>query len=1809
MTAVVIAIRNPLKMSDRLEYHVPAGTTVEAALPSGWPRAVARVNGEMVEQDTLLKDDDCVVLVFQPEGLEAIIINILISIAISAAFALLFPPPKPKQERDDESSPTYGFGGITNNRAEGQPIPVVYGKMKVGGTIINEFVDVEDLPPRSTLRQLVCYGEGPVHSIGGVTTNTPAAVPLVGGALPREIEINGNPAQNFKGVKAWVRTGTNEQEQVPGFNETRQTFAVGSELLSFASDIPANQTGTTVGTLWLFDDNEFTTHNDAVWDNRAVSYDFSAEAVDGFVVTLNFPRGFYGTNTTTGSAVSAFLRYQVRYIELDGAGAPITTGGYVNDGYVRLPVVGPLALRQRSPFQAQFRARFQDPQAYTPNTPGTALLTTGAAGSSASYAATATQGYAGGFQIPHIGAFAWINISELGTQEILSNLSGSNGFTLGLEQLTFADPSAGSTGTDTVLTVKIGRGFDVRRYFAGSANPAGDPDRPPASLSDGLFRSGAFGQWVHVGFRFIAGDFVELCVNGRVVETYNPLSTPQNLLEWPTSQALVVADNKNMLIDEVKVYNQAMGSPQFTADYAGGEGLPGPALGQESSMIFRSAYDDGAGVSSFGAGSTQWYGTTPTLGTGATSGAAIGWVRSGATGALKRSKYRVEVVRVSQTSTRSSVSNDLEVQDMQSVTSLSLSYPNSALVGVEIDASEQLNDGAPTTTAIVYGRLCPVWDGASTIIPSLPLKWSANPAWVSLELITNTRYGLGRFYDARDVDLPKWLEWATYCDEIVYDGRPRITVDNPGASGVDADLYFSNALVDPDTEVVRGEIWFEIGIEEKPTLPETWEVGSFIRLSGWPTSATAGIANDVDSPAGAGYEIYAVELILNVWTVKCYWDRLTEADPWTSGSYIGADILTVAALDGGIVEGASRRFEFNGIFDKPGRAWDSLLDIMAVGRAAPIPEGSKLSMRYSHPRSVVGVITPSNIVEGSFTAEYNSERTRPNSLTLSILDAEQGFETVPVQVQTSDLDSVSNQSFIRQENKTLFGVTDFGQAERHGNYVLNTNKLQRRSGTFSSALDALPYQVGDLLRVSSDVLPRGHGGRVAANSGPTKTGAVLDREAFDGAGWTASSVTVTADTDTDPYGDATADTVAGTGYLSQALAFDSNDDGWVSIGIFFKDVSAGAPTIELTTDRGTSSVTYNLSLVTARALQSFDLPARGTIQASTGTWRYATASFFVKASDGSALTSALTLKLYPHDGATTGSCKFAKVLATQAPHAAVGGAVRGFVTDREIVLTPAVTNTFILQEFRGSTGTSSVDLTMTPAGTYPPGSTIFLTDSAAGIPTRGAPFIVATAADALTIELSGISRSSDLSADFEWVEYNADVFADDAVEDTSPPDTGDGAPRDKVGIQIYPGSGQLSSSALTEPSPGFFVTRVFTAWIPSPGGRDRILGSRVFWRELPDDVRTIGGWELAATVDGAQANASFTLPGVEVGALIEVSVVVISPHWTAIPPEAGLRSTTRIDGLAWAPVAPTSIGADLRGGQAVYEAAYADEATGATTTRALALELRRGGWVLGVPIAARSATGSRMIGPTDDIWQQAFNATCGRVHARSMTTAGMYSAEVRSESIDLSPSASIDVPDITMGGEQQWELATGTAWEAGSPSVGDPQTGANLVVNAANELEFTSGLSSTYIVTTDALSAISLDQSRQPRDIFLMAAVEAEQVHPVTFASMGIGFGSLELQRWSFEGPTAVMAQDPANCSLTIQARVSVKGTNVTWGAWRPFTPGVYTAVDIQLRIRVTRPSTDYNVRIKQFHTKAVLLAEKRTEQTTRDLHARTEVI
>ena len=70
------------------------------------------------------------------------------------------------------------------------------------------------------------------------------------------------------------------------------------------------------------------------------------------------------------------------------------------------------------------------------------------------------------------------------------------------------------------------------------------------------------------------------------------------------------------------------------------------------------------------------------------------------------------------------------------------------------------------------------WDGCF----AAKKQWTDNPAWCFYDLITNNRYGLGDYIDAKYVDKWTLYEIAKYCDTLVPDGRggvePRFTLNH-----------------------------------------------------------------------------------------------------------------------------------------------------------------------------------------------------------------------------------------------------------------------------------------------------------------------------------------------------------------------------------------------------------------------------------------------------------------------------------------------------------------------------------------------------------------------------------------------------------------------------------------------------------------------------------------------------------------------------------------------------------------------------------------------------------------------------------------------------------------------------------------------------------------------------------------------------------------------------------------------------------------------------------------------------------------------
>jgi predicted phage tail protein len=144
--------------------------------------------------------------------------------------------------------------------------------------------------------------------------------------------------------------------------------------------------------------------------------------------------------------------------------------------------------------------------------------------------------------------------------------------------------------------------------------------------------------------------------------------------------------------------------------------------------------------------------------------------------------WDVRVRRLTADSDSATLRNQTYWATYTEVIDAKLQYPDTALVGLEVDAA-QFGNQIPKRSYDVKGLIVRVpsnydpatrtysglWDG------SYKLAWSDNPAWCFLDLATSQRYGAG----LESVD--KWglYQIAQYCDELVPNGygeqEPRFT--------------------------------------------------------------------------------------------------------------------------------------------------------------------------------------------------------------------------------------------------------------------------------------------------------------------------------------------------------------------------------------------------------------------------------------------------------------------------------------------------------------------------------------------------------------------------------------------------------------------------------------------------------------------------------------------------------------------------------------------------------------------------------------------------------------------------------------------------------------------------------------------------------------------------------------------------------------------------------------------------------------------------------------------------------------------------
>ena len=187
--------------------------------------------------------------------------------------------------------------------------------------------------------------------------------------------------------------------------------------------------------------------------------------------------------------------------------------------------------------------------------------------------------------------------------------------------------------------------------------------------------------------------------------------------------------------------------------------------------------------------------------------------------------------------------------------------------------------------------------------------------------------------------------------------------------------------------------------------------------------------------------------------------------------------------------GQEPRFTCNLWLTEQRSAYDVLSDLCSIFRAIPVWNGTELTFIMDRPSDPVWTYTNANVVGGQFSRQYSAMKARHNAIQVEYKDAENNYENT--------IEYISDDEQIRKfglnlKKVTAFGCTSRGQAFRTGKWILETERLETETITFTVGSEGLMNIPGDIIRVSDNHFAGTNiGGRVQAIHGRTLT---LDRE-------------------------------------------------------------------------------------------------------------------------------------------------------------------------------------------------------------------------------------------------------------------------------------------------------------------------------------------------------------------------------------------------------------------------------------------------------------------------------------------------------------------------------------------------------------------------------------------------------------------------------------------------------------------------------------------------------------------------------------------
>jgi len=392
-------------------------------------------------------------------------------------------------------------------------------------------------------------------------------------------------------------------------------------------------------------------------------------------------------------------------------------------------------------------------------------------------------------------------------------------------------------------------------------------------------------------------------------------------------------------------------------------------------------------------------------------------------------------IRVRRTTAESTSTKRVDTVRREAITELvndNYTYPHTALLAVRAVATNQLSGGLPRVTCLLHGVRVKGW---STELLYQEV-YSRNPAWVVFDMLTNERYGHGRF---------TWKKLHEAGTLSVTNGSVNFTGSGTGWTA--STLRKGDVLHVPSLQAIGIVATINYGAQSG-TLAQAW-TGS--------TQAGAVYAvrsNDLDIQSFLDWAVFCDELVPNG------------------------------------IGGTEPRATCDFVFDADREnIWAAVQRICLIGQASPIKSGSYIRIKIEKPSVPVQLFTMANITADSFEEIFLSLKDRSNIFEVQYLNASNGYAQDMIVLEDALLTTNSEQP--RRKTISGYGITRSSHAARLARFNQKVNRYVTRTITFEAALDAVACEPGDVIRFQHDIPQWGFGGRALAGSSSTTI--VLDR--------------------------------------------------------------------------------------------------------------------------------------------------------------------------------------------------------------------------------------------------------------------------------------------------------------------------------------------------------------------------------------------------------------------------------------------------------------------------------------------------------------------------------------------------------------------------------------------------------------------------------------------------------------------------------------------------------------------------------------------